>query len=161
VRRIGACFLELACVCSMARTGTPVTRANSSLLWKEVSTRSRSRACATPSPTPRRRPRPRLRLVLGVTGSGLSVGPETTRSWTPAPLERFSTSPITVSKLLAIALAMTRDRSGDVSVIVTFISTVSGSTEDEIMPMMSSGSSSRPVAVITRLASSSLFITPT
>ncbi len=83
-----------------------------------------------------------------------------TRSWTPGALCRFSTSPITVSKLLAIELAIRRDRSGEASVMVTFISTVSGSTEEEIMAMMSSGSSSRPVSVITRLASSSLFMTP-
>ena len=58
-----------------------------------------------PTPSPSSRPRARLSFSRGLTGSGLSVGPERTRSWTVFRLARFSSSRIVASSRLAIEVA--------------------------------------------------------
>ena len=76
-------------------------------------------------------------------------------------LPRFSSSRMVASSRLAIEVATRRERSGEMSVTMTFISTVSGSTDVEIMRWISTGSMGRPVSLTTIEAIFSLRTTPT
>ena len=114
-----------------------------------------------PTPSPSSKPRARLSFSRGLTGSGFSVGPESTRSWMALRLARFSSSSMVASSRSAIEVPTIRERPAEVSVTVTFIRTVSGLTDVEIIAWTSSGVMARPVSCTISAAMFSLRTTPT